>query len=280
MPAWRTISALFACASDFLAPGVAHAQSPDTPIQDNSFLVEEAYNQERRVVQTIQTYQRVAGSSAYAYTITQEWPVPDIKNQFSFSVPLQGVASASGLARGVGDAALHYRYQLVGDGTTSFAFSPRLTLLIPTGDPGRALGTGGLGVQVNLPLSTVLSPRLVAHTNLGATRVFAAKGTDGARTTLTGWNAGQSIVWLPHPNVNLLLEGILTRNDVPADGGGTEQVTEAWVSPGVRFAVNLPGHLQVVPGVAIPIGIGPSRGKTGLFLYFSVELPLLGDADR
>jgi hypothetical protein len=137
------------------------------------------------------------------------------------------------------DAAVNYRYQLVGDGTTAVAFSPRLTLLVPTGDAGRALGTGGLGAQVNLPMSAVLSPGLVSHTNLGATHVFAAKGQ-----------------------------------------GGAESITEAWLSPGIRFALNLPGHLQVVPGVAVPIGIGPSRGKTGLFLYFSVELPLLGANDR
>lgn len=277
MPARRPLRAL-AVLPAALAGAAALAQTPaePAPIQDNSFLVEEAYNQERHVVQTIQTYQRVTGSSGYAYTITQEWPVSDVKNQLSFSVPLQGVASSTGIARGIGDAALNYRYQLVGDGTTAVAFSPRLTLLVPTGDSGRALGTGGLGAQVSLPLSTVLSPRLVSHTNLGATHVLAAKGADGTRTSLTGWNAGQSLVWLAHPNLNLLLEAIVTRNEALTDVGGTEQVTDAWISPGIRFAVNLPGRLQVVPGVAVPIGVGPSRGKTGLFLYFSVELPLLG----
>jgi hypothetical protein len=269
-------------AAALLPASIARAQAAGSgsPIQDNSFLVEEAYNQERHVVQMIQTYQRVAGSSGYAYTLTQEWPVSDVKNQFSFSVPLQGVASSTGLAQGVGDAALNYRRQLVGDGTATVAFSPRLTLLVPTGNAGRALGTGSLGAQVNLPVSAVLSPRLVSHTNLGATHVFAAKGTDGARTPLTGWNAGQSLVWLAHQNLNLLLEGIVTRNEVLAEGGGTEQVTEAWVSPGIRFALNLPGRLQLVPGFAVPIGVGPSRGKTGLFLYFSVELPLLGGEDH
>lgn len=280
MPARRPLLALAALPAA-LAGAAALAQTPaePAPIQDNSFLVEEAYNQERRVVQTIQTYQRVAGSPGYAYTITQEWPVPDVKNQLSFSVPLQGVASSSGLARGIGDVGLNYRYQLVGDGTAAVAFSPRLTLLVPTGDAGRALGTGGLGVQLNLPLSTVLSPRLVSHTNLGATHVFSARRTDGARTGLTGWNTGQSLVWLAHSNVNLLLEAILARYEASAGSGDTERVTEAWVSPGIRLALNLPEHLQVVPGLAVPIGLGPSRGKTGLFLYFSVELPLLGGQD-
>ncbi len=60
-----------------------HATTP--PIQDNSFLVEEAYNQEPGVVQTIQTYTRLAGTGDWAYSLTQEWPVPDIRNQLSVS---------------------------------------------------------------------------------------------------------------------------------------------------------------------------------------------------
>jgi hypothetical protein len=117
----------------------------------------------------------------------------------------------------------------------------------------------------------------VTHTNLGATRVFSARAGDGGRTPLTSWNAGQSVVWLAHPKLNLLLEGLVLRNELAADGGGTEHATELWVSPGLRFAVDFPGGLQVVPGIAVPIGVGPSRGRTGLFLYLSVELPLFGE---
>ena len=44
--------------------------APDTkPIQDNSFLIEEAYNQERGVVQHINTFQRVH-SGDWVYTFT------------------------------------------------------------------------------------------------------------------------------------------------------------------------------------------------------------------
>jgi hypothetical protein len=45
--------------------------APDTkPIQDNSFLIEEAYNQERGVVQHINTFQRVH-SGDWVYTFTR-----------------------------------------------------------------------------------------------------------------------------------------------------------------------------------------------------------------
>ena len=264
------------------APGrrCALAQAPEAPIQDNSFLVEEAYNQEHGVVQTIFTYQRVLGSTGYSSSVTQEWPTPGVRHQISLTVPVQGVSAATGVAQGLGDVALNYRLQLVGDGGSSVALSPRITLLVPTGNAARSLGTGGLGAQINLPLSLALSPALVTHTNLGATRVFAARSADGARVRLTSWNAGQSVVWLVRPNFNVLLEGIVLSSELLAEGGGTARSTEVWVSPGVRFAVNLPGNLQIVPGVGIPIGVGPTRGRTGVFLYLSVELPFFGGKDR
>src|SRR5438445_13715185 len=57
--------------------GTAPKDSSNDPpaIQDNSFLVEEAYNQEFGVVQHIQTLQRLWDSKDWVYTFTQEWPV-------------------------------------------------------------------------------------------------------------------------------------------------------------------------------------------------------------
>jgi hypothetical protein len=46
------------------------------------------------------------------------------------------------------------------------------------------------------------------------------------------------------------------------------------VSPGIRWAWNFPTGLQVVPGIAVPIGVGPSRGDRALFLYLSFEHPM------
>jgi hypothetical protein len=46
------------------------------------------------------------------------------------------------------------------------------------------------------------------------------------------------------------------------------------VSPGIRGALNLPGRLQIVPGFAIPLGVGRSRGKNAILAYLSVELPV------
>jgi hypothetical protein len=46
------------------------------------------------------------------------------------------------------------------------------------------------------------------------------------------------------------------------------------VNPGFRYAINCKSGLQIVPGIALPIGIGPSAGELGIFLYLSFEHPL------
>jgi hypothetical protein len=263
-----------------LLPGRAPAQpDPNAPkkteaqIQDNSFLLEEAYNQEAGVVQTIQTFSRTAGSGDWVYTLTQEWPVPRETHQLSVTIPVQGVTPDTGQARGLGDVALNYRYQLLGNGETRLAASPRVTLLLPSGDHKRSLGAGGLGIQLGLPLSLVLSEHLVTHVNAGVTFTPSATGASVESASLTSWNAGQSFVWLAHPRLNLLLEMVVASVQAFADGGGTERHTDVTVSPGARYAFNLPRDLQVVVGAAAPIGLGANHGQNGVFLYLSVELP-------
>ena len=59
----------------------------------------------------------------------------------------------------------------------------------------------------------------------------------------------------------------------------TARATEVWGSPGTRFSLNLPGQLQVVPGIGVPIGVGPTNGRRGLFFYLSAELPVFGGKD-
>ena len=74
-------------------------------IADNSFLLEEAYNQESRVVQHINAFLR-SESGSWLYTFTQEWPAWGQRNQFSYTLPL--LDGQSGDAR-FGDVLLNYR---------------------------------------------------------------------------------------------------------------------------------------------------------------------------
>lgn len=56
----------------------------DPKIQDNSFFIEEAYNQERGVVQDISTFSRMWNGKDLSYSFTQEWPgARNWRHQFS-----------------------------------------------------------------------------------------------------------------------------------------------------------------------------------------------------
>jgi hypothetical protein len=59
---------------------------PAAGIQDNSLLIEEAYNQEAGVVQHIATLHRPDGRQ-WHFNFTQEWPLASQQHQFSYSVP-------------------------------------------------------------------------------------------------------------------------------------------------------------------------------------------------
>jgi hypothetical protein len=264
-----------ALAAALSSPAASQTRPPGpVPIQDNSFLLEEAYNQEAGVVQTIQTFTRVAGTGDWVYALTQEWPLADARNQLSATIQFLGISAPDGFARGFGDVQLNYRYQLVGNGGAPVAFAPRATIIIPSGSYKRGLGAGGLGVQVGLPVSVVLSKSFVSNTNLGGTVLFSSKNTAGTASNLWSASAGQSLIWLAHPNVNLLVEAVVATNEVFGADGAPVRQTEAAISPGIRGAINLPGSLQIVPGFAVPLGIGPSGGKNAIFAYFSVELPI------
>jgi hypothetical protein len=249
------------------APAIAPAE--EGPIQDNSFLIEEAYNQEPGVIQHISSFTR-ARRGAWAYSFTEEWPVRGQTHQASVTFSYAGLRSPS--ATGVGDVALNYRLQAVGSGETPVAFAPRLTALLPTGDATRGLGTGGVGFQVNLPVSVVLSERFVTHTNVGGSWVPSARASAGGSGPLSAFAAGQSFVWLAHHRLNFLVEAFYTWTEV-AGPAGAERTESLTVNPGLRAALDLPGGLQIVPGVSVPIGVGPSRGERGILFYLSFEHP-------
>lgn len=248
--------------------------APQPAIQDNSFLVEEAYNQEFGVVQHISTFTRSWETKDWMYTFTQEWPAPgDARHQLSYTVPAQHGGNFPGSGGGIGDVLFNYRYQLVGSGETRVAFAPRLSLVLPTGDPAFGRGSGSWGVQTNLPLSVVLKPKWVTHWNAGATFLPRAQNDIGERTFSSGYNLGQSVIWLAHPRFNAMLETVLFSSQTVVGRDRTEWRRSIFLNPGVRWAYNFENGLQIVPGISVPIGVGPSHGDKGIFLYLSFEHP-------
>jgi hypothetical protein len=243
------------------------------PIRDNSFLIEEAYNQEDGVVQHISTYTRDRMSGSWVYSFTQEWPMGGELHQLSYTALLQGPGSDGSGGTGVGDAAINYRIQAIA-GDRRLAFAPRVSLLLPSGDERDGRGAGSTGIQANLPLSLAISRHFVTHTNLGFTLLPAARNSGGDRARADSLSAGQSVIWQIRPAFNLMLEALWSRTEEVIGPGATGHINEAFVSPGFRVAINRPSGLQIVPGLAVPIGVGPTRGKSSFLVYLSFEHPL------
>ena len=239
-----------------------------SPIQDNSFLVEEAYNQEDGVVQHISFFQRLSTGN-WVFTQTDEWPLHSLKQQLSLTVAGTHAADFSGA--GWGDTFINYRYQLVGSGETRLAIAPRISLLLPTGSASSNRGIGGVGLQTNLPVSLQLNKRFVTHFNAGMTWVPHAQNAFHQTATSLGTNFGQSLVWLASNRFNALLETVWTSTPQVAGPGVTTPQHSLFVSPGVRWAYNFRNGLQVVPGVGMPVGIGPASGQLGAIFYLSFE---------
>lgn len=264
---WMAACAVIAGAQDRTAK-----YSP--AIEDNSFFIEEAYNQEENVVQHIWTLQRMPGAvQMYGLSVTEEWPIAGVEHQFSYTLPYTAIAGPR--SGGVGDVQLHYRYQYSGSESWA-AFAPRFTFSVPSGTAANGLGSGSAGVQVNLPVSKRVSESFVVHANAGWTTMFRARGErmDGsvvrrALNTLTG---GGSIIWLTTPAVNLMFEAGGSVFDTFDDDGIVVRRQQVFVNPGARVAVDV-GDLQIVPGAAFPVFFQEGRADGAFFLYLSFEHP-------
>ena len=270
---------VFALVLGALDAGAQPGPAPrPVPIQDNSFLVEEAYNQGPGIVQHVSTFARATRGAGWAYSFTQEWPVAGQRHQLSYTIPVSRTDEPGATSAGLGDIAVHYRYQVGGGEGDAIALAPRFTVLFPSGASRRGLGAGGTGIQFNLPFSAELPASLVAHSNAGATYTAGARDATGNKAATLDVSAGQSLIWLAHPRLNLMLEAAWSRTQDVVGPGRTERGNELLLSPGIRGAIDFPSGLQIVPGLAFPIGVGPSRGERSVFVYLSFEHPFASQA--
>jgi hypothetical protein len=255
-------------------PAQSQTSSPQTPqgIQDNSFLIEEAYNQDQGVVQHINSFIR-ARDGSWVYTFTQEWPLFGQNNQISYTIPVVKVELLPGVATGIGDIEINYRYQLVGNGESRVAIAPRFSILLPTGNARQQLGGGGTGLQFSIPVSVVINKSFVTHLNAGGTFTPAAKNALGEKAETASYNLGHSLIWLARPRFNVMLETVWNSVEVVAGANKTERAQTLFISPGIRWAYNFKNGLQIVPGLAFPLGVGPTSGSRSTLLYLSFEHP-------
>ena len=255
----------------------ATATTPPAPepfaIADNSFLVEEAFNQEARVFQNI--VGALFQDNGFALAFTQEWPAPSIKHQLSYTASLVSIDDETG----PGDVLLNYRYQLLEEGPGRPAMSPRVSLIVPVGDEDRGLGQGGWGLQFNLPVSKQVGD-FYLHGNAGltwwpslSTDRFARLGDPPAEDVgvSSPFVAGSAIYRL-RPMFNLMLESVVDWGEDIVGASRTARETSFTISPGARGGWNI-GEKQVIVGLAVPVTRAGNETFTGVFGYFSYELP-------
>jgi hypothetical protein len=270
-----------------LLPAVAlciasHGQETPDPskgwpeaISDNSFLIEEAYNQEAGVVQNIFTGWQLSPGGTWVESFTQEWPVPRETHQLSYSIAY--TSGGGGSATGFGDVVLNYRYQACTEGPGRAAFAPRLSVILPSGSVRGGLGLGTVGWQVGLPVSKRVSEHFALHFNAGATYFPSAEaypdGVHKVNGDLWGISGGFSVVALLTPRFNLFLEMVGSRNDILSGAGSKETLHLAYANPGFRHAFNLSWG-QLVWGLSFPLGLTHDTPHNGVFLYFSIEAPM------
>jgi DtxR family Mn-dependent transcriptional regulator len=254
------------------ASAMAQASGAPEPfrITDNSFLVEEAFNQERGVFQNIFGATRIAGT--WNATFTQEWPLPGQTHQLSYTL----VLLSEGPNVGFGDMLVNYRYQLMTEGPGKPACSPRASLILPTGNNAEDLGNGSVGIQLNLPFSKQTGD-WYWHWNAGLTWLERARATFqvGDETVvrkhrLTSPHLAASAIYRVRPMLHLMLESLWTSDQTIEETSIGREETFT-LSPGLRGGWDI-GEKQVVLGLAIPI-TWSAGVQTGVFGYASYELP-------
>jgi DtxR family transcriptional regulator, Mn-dependent transcriptional regulator len=237
-------------------------------ISDNSFLVEEAFNQEKGVFQNI--FGALRSNGGWTSTFTQEWPLGGQKHQFSYTAAFLDAIDHAG----IGDTLINYRYQALLEGPGRPAFSPRLSLVVPSGDSDTGLGDGSWGLQVNLPFSKQRGDWYL-HWNAGLTWLgdvkTASDMASAGSTTLTSPFLSGSAIYRLRPMFHLMLESV-TLFEESLDVSGKSRNTTFTLSPGFRGGWNI-GEKQLVAGFALPVSWTSGESDTGAFLSFSYESP-------
>ncbi len=252
----------------------AEAQQFSEAIEDNSFFIEEAYNQAPRVVQHItNTMYTMTPDHEFTFTFTQEWPVTTETHQLSYT--LSFLSLNSNLDRGIGDIVINYRYQLATKENFA-AVAPRLSLIIPTGNSDAGLGNGVFGIQVCVPASKRLSDQFIVHANAGGTILPGVKGTTSAgqevKKTLGSLYLGASVIWLAKRYDNFFLESLYTIESNIDGNGDVQHDHTILLNPAYRHAIDM-GGLEIVPGIGFPVTISKASTDVGIFFYLSFEHP-------
>lgn len=263
-------------------PGSLRAaqKTPIERLEDNSFFIEEAYNQEKDKVQHAFTaaYANDSRRRGWTFSFTQEWPLFSENHQFSYAIPVLHLREGGERIHGVGDISLSYRYQALDEGKIEPAVAPEFSLILPSGNRDRGTGDGVVGYEWTLPFSKKFGSHFAGHANFGITylpgvraRLGGSSGPLSPRHSLVSYRLGASGIVAVAPRFHLMLEWTGEFEESIDDKGKSRHRFQPILAPGFRSAILDRENLQMVVGAAAPIGLSRRADNYGAFLYLSLE---------
>jgi len=250
--------------------------------EDNSFLFDEAINQEKGIMQYVSNlyFDNVNGGNLL-YSFTQEIPVGGEQHQLNYSLlyHLDRATPSGQRSSGFGDISVGYHYKLTGKRDKVMVI-PGITVIIPTGNSQEGRGIGGAGAQATVTFTKRLSHRLVTHYNIGYTFISQAdrytySNTDSPvlayERNLHYAGLGAGATWYVSRKKVLFAELISNFvTDINQDGSLRHRNIST-INPGFRFCIDA-NNVQIVPGVSSPIILTDGAfSRMGIFFYLSIE---------
>jgi hypothetical protein len=206
-------------------------------IEDNSFLIEEAYNQDSGVYQFIQMYQATKQDD---YEFSSEMPLTDRVHQLSLDLSMR---RSDKNVQELNETKLNYRWQPIN--REIILVADRLGLVAP-------VGQGSYGIENVLASTWKINEIWVNHWNIGY-RLHPDKNA----FLLAG-----SMIYLLSDKFNVLFETMLKK----------DEVTTLQINPGIRFDIGDQfEETQIIPGISLPIQILNGQQAAGILLYLSFE---------
>jgi len=234
-------------------------------ITDNAFLIEEAFNQEAGVVQTIfQVSSKRDG--VWSGNVTQEWPLAGMPHQISYTLPFSG----GSINTAFDSVIVNYRYQAIEEGSRRPAFTPRFSVIMNT---RRDDAAEAVDLQINMPFSKQVGDFYV-HWSAGLTWGVDVPRPGVGAGTLTSPQLAGSIVYRLRPMFHLMFENVLDY-DGSFSGSGTVHDASYTYAPGFRWGWDV-GEQQLVVGAAATFEVFKEEAtRSAALLYFSYELPFM-----
>lgn len=246
---------------------LASTANAQTKLQQNSFLLEEAYNQDIDIYQHFNIMRLDPIAETWNNSFTVEIPLQSLTHQLSILAPASKVNLLHDSEAGLGDVQLGYKYQWIDE--DPLAAAPHVRLILPTGDSEKNLGHNALGARATLPVSYNPNDQWSFHANLGAGLTPNAKNYNDDKADLVSIQYGSSAVYSPKPNLNLMIE-LAGANEQDVTGSNkTEWNDSFYISPGAAFSFETTSGMQIVPGLAIPMDVASSSYE--ILFYFSVQ---------